>query len=298
MYRPGIRCGMEGRRRRWPAIAVGVLVLAVGALDVAALLVARLTSPVRPAIGTEGVGEGRLPVVLVAGVNSQGAGFARLAATLQAEGTPVLDFDPARPGLQPFTFAPLQEGQHVGDVASALLQPAVKEALLRSGYDPERQHVDVVAHSVGGLLVRFLVERPGGPVDAGWAARVDDLIMVATPNHGSSLGSRLAASEHHPIWNAVAADFRPGSPLLTDLGTAEPTGEVYTVIGGEAWPLNWLRSDEDGDGRSHGHDGVVPAESPALTGAPLAIEPRSHGKLLADRRVIERITATLRAATG
>lgn len=59
--------------------------------------------------------------------------------------------------------------------------------------------------------------------------------------------------------------------------------------------MNWLRSDADGDGRSHGHDGVVPAESAALTGALLAIEPLSHGRLLPDRRVVERITATLRA---
>jgi len=79
------------------------------------------------------------------------------------------------------------------------------------------------------------------------------------------------------------------------MGTAEPPGEVYTVIGGEAWPLNWWRADVDGDGRSHGHDGVVPAESPALTGALLVVEPRSHGKLLPYTRVVDRITATLRA---
>ena len=276
-------------------MVTGVLVGVTLAAGVAALFLAGMSSPLRPPIGAQGVGEGRLPVVLVAGVMSRGAGFARLTAAMQAEGTPVLDFDPAAPGIQPFTYAPLSEDQHVGDLAATMLQPAIKDALVRAGYDGDRQHVDIVAHSVGGLLARFLVERPGGAVDAGWAGRVDDLVLVATPNHGSSFGSRLARAEHHSDWNGVAGDFRPGSPFLTDLGTTEPSGEVYTTIGGEAWPLNWWRSDEDGDGHRHGHDGVVPAESPSLTGAPHAIEPRSHGKLLPDRRVIQRITATLRA---
>ena len=275
----------------------GVLVCVTFAAGATALAVARLTSPLRPAIGAAGVGEGPLPVVLVAGVMSRGASFARLTATLKAEGTPVLDFDHAASGTQPFTYHPRSESQHVGDLAATMLQPAIEDALARAGYDGGRQHVDIVAHSVGGLLARFLVERPGGAVDAGWAERVDDLVMVGTPNHGSSFGSGLARAEHHSDWNGIAGDFRPGSPFLTDLGAREPAGEVYTAIGGEAWPLNWLRSDEDGDGRPHGHDAVVPAESPALAGALLAIEPRSHGKLLPDRLVIRRITATLRATS-
>jgi hypothetical protein len=283
------------RRRRWPRVVVGILLGLVLLADAAAVVLAGFTSPLRPPIGAAGIGEGPLPVVLVAGVASTGAGFARLTEALQAAGTPVLDFDAARPGPQPFTFRPTSGSQHIPEVAATMLQPAIKAALKAGGYDPERQHVDVVAHSVGGLLVRFLVERPGGAVDPGWAASIDDLVMVATPNHGSSFGSRIATSDHDPEWKGVAADFRPGSAFLTDLGTTEPAGEVYTAIGGEAWPLNWWRSDEDGDGRMHGFDSVVPAESPAMTGAPLAIEPRSHGRLLGYRPVIVRIIATLGA---
>jgi pimeloyl-ACP methyl ester carboxylesterase len=286
---------MRGRRRRWPVVAVAILLCLTSFGGAAALVVARMTDPLRPAVGAAGVGEGPLPVVLVAGVMSRGDGFARLTAALEAEGTTVLDFDPTRPGPQPFTWTPSSSDQHVADIAAQVLQPALRDALVRGGFDPDRQHVDVVGHSVGGLLARYLVERPGGAVQPGWAARVDDLVMVATPNHGSSFGASLAASDHMPEWNAVARDFRPGSQLLTDLGYTEPAGEVYTTIGGEAWPLNWRRSDEDGDGRTHGFDGVVPAESPALVGAPLTVEPRSHGKLLSYGPVVNRITATLRA---
>jgi hypothetical protein len=283
---------VKGRARR---VVAGCLVVLTLAADLTALGLAALGSPLRPPVGAAGVGEGPLPVVLVAGFMSSGAGFARLIGALEAAGTPVLDFDPARPGAQPFTLAPTSADQHVTDIAATGLQPAIKAALARSGFDPERQHVDVVAHSVGGLVARVLVELPGGPVDAGWAARVDDLVMVATPNHGSAFGSWLARAGPSSPWHGIAGDFKPGSPLLERLGTAEPAGEVYTAIGGEAWPFNWLRSDDDGDGVRHGHDGVVPAESPAMRGALLAVEPRSHGRLLSYGPVVDRIVATLRA---
>lgn len=282
----------KGRRAR---SAVGLLVGITLVTDLAALGTAALGAPLRPPVGAEGTGEGPLPVVLIAGFMSAGDGFATLIRTLEAAGIPVLDFDPDRPGAQPFTFAPTSADQHLLDIAGAVLQPAIGAALGRSGFDPERQHVDVVAHSVGGLLARVLVEKAGEGIETTWAARVDDLVMVATPNHGSAFGSWLVRSHRRSAWNGLAGDFRPGASLLERLGTAEPSGEVYTAIGGEAWPLNWLRSDEDGDGRSHGHDGVVPAESPALTGALLVVEPRSHGRLLSYRPVVERIVATLAA---
>jgi hypothetical protein len=119
--------------RRWPAVVVGVLLCATLVVDFAALIVARLTSPLRPPVGAAGRGEGTLPVVLVAGLMSRGDGFAALTAALQAEGTPVLDFDPSRPGAQPFTFVPASEDQHVRDIAVTLLQPAIREALVRGG---------------------------------------------------------------------------------------------------------------------------------------------------------------------
>ena len=286
--------GRSGRGRK-ARIAVGLLIGVVLLCDVVALGLAGATSPLHPPVGAAGVGEGPLPVVLVAGVMSSGGGFADLTRALAGQGIPVLDFDAGRPGTQPFTFVPSAGDQHIDDVAATMLQPAIGAALGRAGYDPDRQHVDVVAHSVGGLLVRVLIEQPGGAVAADWGRRIDDLVMVATPNHGSTFGAWLAGMEHSSEWDSVADDFRPGSDLLRRLGTAEPVGEVYTAIGGEAWPLNWLRSDEDTDGHSHGHDGVVPAESPFLTGASLVVEPRSHGRLLSYARVTKRVVATLTA---
>ena len=50
---------------------------------------------------------------------------------------------------------------------------------------------------------------------ATWADRVDDLVMVATPNHGSELGFREATlAPGHDPWDGLAADMRPGSGIF------------------------------------------------------------------------------------
>ena len=62
------------------------------------------------------------------------------------------------------------------------LIPVIKRALIdavirNSGYDK----VDVIAHSMGGLLTRWLIQKSGEPE----AAKIDRFIMVGTPNGGS-----------------------------------------------------------------------------------------------------------------
>jgi len=70
------------------------------------------------------------------------------------------------------------------------------------------------------------------------------------------------------------AGLDPARKFLTQLGTREPAGEVYTTIGGDPWLWRWLRSGH------HGFDGAVPAESPFLQGAARYTFPQTHGRLL------------------
>jgi hypothetical protein len=268
------------RLRRLLVAAIAVVMF----VDVATAVLSHLDTPVRTPVGGAGVGEGTFPVALVAGVHSTGEGFANLVAALRARGVPVLDFDAVRPGIQAFTFTPRGPDDHVPALAVELLEPAIKAALARGGFDPERQLVDVVAHSYGGLLVRFLVER------ANWAPRVDDLVMVGTPNHGTELGFRQATlPPGRDEWDGVGGDLRPGSALLHAMGTSEPPGEVYTTIGGDPVALRWLRYGH------HGFDGAVPAESPFLDGAANNTFPQTHGKLVSAAGPVRLIVATLAA---
>lgn len=267
------------RARRWPRRlrrVAEVLVVVVVTLHL-------MDTQVRTAVGAEGLGRGSFPVVEVAGLGSKGTGFADLTRRLQAAGTPVLDFDPDRSGVQPLLYRPTSSGTHIGDLAVDVVLPAIRDALERAGYDPDTQVVDVVAHSMGGLPVRYLVEHPV----EGWDTRVDDLVMVGTPNHGSDVV--YWETRGGGPFKGLGADMRPGSAFLTSLGYDEPPGQVYTTIGGDPWLFRWYRF---GD---HGFDDQVPAESPFLDGAAHDTFAALHGDLLHDDELETLVLATLAA---
>ncbi len=240
----------------------------------------QLNTPVRTPVGAAGVGTGSHPVVEVAGLGSDGTVFDKLTAALRAEGTTVLDLDPARGGVQPLTYRP-RAGIRMPALAEEVVAPAIRSALRRAGL-PRDTTIDVVTHSTGGLLMRYLVE------ERGWATQVDDLVQVAVPNHGSD----LVAWETNLGDNAMGGlgdDMAPGSAFLDSLGYAEPAGEVYTTIGGDPWFFRWLRYGK------HGFDDQVPSESPFLLGAANNTYPHAHGRLLRADEVVRLVVRTLAA---
>lgn len=292
----------QSRRGRW-----GRTLLAMGVCAATgAAVLTQVDTAVRTPVGALGVGTGSHPVVELAGLESAGTGFAALTARLRAAGVTVLDFDAVHAGVQPLTWRPASGREHLPQIAARVIQPAIRAALTRAGLDPDHQVVDVVAHSAGGLLARFLVEHPGAGVgswsdtrgwyggslriDADWAARVDDLVLVATPDHGTSIGS-LEATLGPGVtpFEGVGEDIAPGSPFLSRMATHEPTGEVYTTIGGDPWMFRFFRYGH------HGFDGAVPSESPFLLGAATDTFAHTHGKLLPSPEVVDLITATLAA---
>jgi pimeloyl-ACP methyl ester carboxylesterase len=275
---PGDATPRKPRRwRRRLVIGLGIVAAAVVVLNL-------LDTQVRTPVGADGVGKGTFPVVEIAGLGSNGAHFEALTAELEDAGTPVLDFDPDAPGDQPLVYQPTSSQQHIPDLAVSTVAPAIRAALARAGYDPRSQVVDVVAHSMGGLLMRYLIERPVGH----WSHRVDDLVMVATPNHGSDVIWWETRLGNGPF-KGVGADMRPGSAFLDSLGTAEPPGQVYTAIGGDPWIFRWYRFGH------HGFDDQVPTESPFMTGAALDTFPSFHGRLLLNQDVRTLILQTLAA---
>ena len=101
-------------------------------------------------------------------------------------------------------------------VATEYVVHAVREMSAASG-----DEVDILGHSQGGLEPRWAIK---------WwddmAARIDDLVMLATPNHGTiaaPLGQLLCASCHQ---------MRPDSEFLAALnaGDETPDGVDYTSI--------------------------------------------------------------------
>jgi hypothetical protein len=184
------------------------------------------------------------------------------------------------------SYAPTADGQHIPDLAARVVQPAIEAALARAGY-AQGAPVDIVGYSMGGLVARFLIEK------AGWGDRVRALAMLGTPNHGTFEAWVPATVGGFGRWNATGGDMRPGSPFLRSMGTAEPPGERYVAIGGAPPWLPFPRHDYDGDGVAYGYDGLVPSESPFLSGDEHYLVPAHHGALPGDPQAVALITTTL-----
>ncbi|MGP3754500.1 esterase/lipase family protein [Streptomyces sp. IBSNAI001] len=84
--------------------------------------------------------------------------------------------------------------------AAELLDRHVEEICARTG----RREVDIVGHSLGGLIARYYVQRLGGD------RRVRTLVTLGTP-HGGTAAAPLAGA--HPI----VRQMRSGSDLIEEL---------------------------------------------------------------------------------
>ncbi len=114
------------------------------------------------------------------------------------------------------------------------------------------KHLTVLAHSMGGLVSRWFVEKEGG------AATVDHLVMCGTPNTGSPFGEigkgrkillalmAVGANFNPPVCAAIAGaltasaklsgtleQMAPGSEFITALNGAGSGAARYTILAGD-----------------------------------------------------------------
>jgi pimeloyl-ACP methyl ester carboxylesterase len=103
--------------------------------------------------------------------------------------------------------------------AARMLATVVGEVRAHTGY----QQVHVVAHSLGGLVARYYVQRLDGD------EAVHTLVTLGTP-HG---GTRLAHLVPRVVPYRLVASLRPGSPLLAELAEPAPGCRTrFLAIGG------------------------------------------------------------------
>jgi pimeloyl-ACP methyl ester carboxylesterase len=144
----------------------------------------RLTKPTGPP--TQGLGHP--PVLLLHGFVDNRSAFTLLRRSLQRHGWTT---------LQAHNYSPL-----TGDIRAAaqVLGPHIEHICEQSGH----RRVDIVAHSLGGLIARYYVQRLGGDT------RVRTLVTLGTPHSGTRAIPALAP---HPL----ARQMRPGSEVLEEL---------------------------------------------------------------------------------
>ncbi|MEU3611041.1 alpha/beta fold hydrolase [Streptomyces sp. NPDC006872] len=161
----------------------------------------------RPALpGPTGEGPAQLPthapppVVLLHGFIDNRSVFVLLRRSLAQHG---------RHRVESLNYSPL-----TCDIRTAaeLLGRHIEEICERTG-SPQ---VDVVGHSLGGLIARYYVQRLGGDI------RVRTLVTLGTPHSGTRVAPLANA---HPI----VRQMRPGSQVIEELSRPAPGCRTHFV---------------------------------------------------------------------
>ncbi|MFI5683571.1 esterase/lipase family protein [Streptomyces sp. NPDC051636] len=142
----------------------------------------------------------RPPVVLLHGFIDNRSVFVLLRRSLLQHG---------RQRVESLNYSPLTRDIRV---AAELLGRHIEEVCERTG-SPQ---VDVVGHSLGGLIARYYVQRLGGDL------RVRTLVTLGSP-HGGTRAVPLANA--HPI----VRQMRPDSELIEELTRPAPGCRTYFV---------------------------------------------------------------------
>ncbi|MGW7061446.1 esterase/lipase family protein [Streptomyces sp. NPDC054904] len=135
----------------------------------------------------------RPPVLLLHGFTDNRSVFVLLRRALGADG---------RRRVETYNYSPFTRDLRV---TARHLARRVEELCERGGQD----RVDLVGHSLGGLVARYYVQRLGGD------ARVRTLVTLGTPHSGTRVAPFMDA---HPL----VRQMRPESEVLAELGAPSP----------------------------------------------------------------------------
>jgi pimeloyl-ACP methyl ester carboxylesterase len=130
------------------------------------------------------------------------------------------------------------------------------------------QKIDIIGHSMGGLIGLYYVKKLGGH------ARVRKLIMLGIPVRGT--WSALAGVMTLGLWSVSSWQLLPRSRFLDELHQGPlPAGvEVATIAAARDW--------------------VVPLGTTRLQGANAMTVPLGHSSLVVSEEVYRRVVHTLR----
>jgi pimeloyl-ACP methyl ester carboxylesterase len=175
------------------------------------------------------------------------------------------------------------------EISGKLLGDAIQR-VQSYGYNAR---VNIVAHSMGGLVTRSLIQ------SSDYQQNIRKFLMLGTPNHGSHSTFRLSHHRDYPASTLVNSIFvgtdsespavkqlYPGSAFLTALNSqvpnelypGAPQANTYLVVAGTTNEADWLSSSREILSPSSMDDMVVSLPSASLLdgGIPLATVPVNH----------------------
>ena len=130
------------------------------------------------------------------------------------------------------------------------------------------QRIDILGHSMGGLIGLYYVKKLGGHM------RVRKLIMMGTPVRGT--WAALLGIATLGLWSTSSWQLLPRSRFLDELaqGPMPPGVDVHTISAARDW--------------------VVPLPTTRLSGATATTVPLGHSSLVVSEEVYRRVVHTLR----
>ncbi len=130
------------------------------------------------------------------------------------------------------------------------------------------QRIDIIGHSMGGLIGLYYVKKLGGH------QRVRKLLMMGTPVRGT--WAALAGVVTLGLWSTSSWQLLPRSRFLDELaqGPIPPGVEVHTIAAARDW--------------------VVPLQTTRISGAKSSTVPMGHSSLVVSEEVYRRVVNALR----
>ena len=205
---------------------------------------------VRARLATDPVAA-RVPVLLVHGLVDNRSVFTVMRRALRRRGFASVCSWNYSPFLGDIRQGAAHLGRHIDRVCE------------ETGHD----RVQLVGHSLGGLIARYHVQRQGGD------RRVDSLVTLGTPHGGSVLA--------HLLPTPLVRQLRPGSPVLQELDRPAPRCRtritaVYSDLDQVVLPTRSGRCDH-----------------PDLGARNVLVRGVGHMSLPIHRRVLDEVASTL-----
>jgi triacylglycerol lipase len=131
------------------------------------------------------------------------------------------------------------------------------------------QKIDIVGHSMGGLIGLYYLKKLGGH------AHVRRLVMMGTPARGTWVA--LAGIATLGLWSTSSWQLLPRSRFLDELaqGPNPPGVDIYTIAAARDW--------------------VVPLRTTRVAGSTAVTVPLGHSSLVVSEDVYRRLVHILRA---
>jgi triacylglycerol lipase len=138
--------------------------------------------------------QAREPIVFVHGWSSSGSTWNTMASRFRADG---------------WTTAQTVQWSYNTSQSNATTAQQLSTLVDQVRASTGSAKVDLVSHSMGGLSTRYYVKNLGG------AAKVDDFVSLAGPNHGTSTA--------YFCFQTSCTQMRPGSSFLSALNSGDET---------------------------------------------------------------------------